>query len=57
MLRIDPNVMIHRLNVDPNYKVIQQKRKIFIHERYEAMITKVDMLLKVSFIKNIDYLT
>ncbi|KAL5571760.1 hypothetical protein UlMin_021357 [Ulmus minor] len=45
---IDPNVIVHRLNIDPNFKPIKQKRRTFNAERYMAINTEVDKLLKAG---------
>ncbi|KAL5545680.1 hypothetical protein UlMin_005367 [Ulmus minor] len=52
---IDPNVIVHRLNIDPNFKPIKQKRGTFNAERYMAINTEVDKLLKVGFIEEANY--
>ncbi|KAL5546966.1 hypothetical protein UlMin_006653 [Ulmus minor] len=52
---IDPNVIVHRLNIDPNFKPIKQKRRTFNAERYMAINTKVDKLLKAGFIEEANY--
>ena len=44
-------------SIDLDHKVIQQNRRVFASKRYEAMKTNVDKLLKVDFIKNVDYST
>ena len=54
---IDPKVMVHKLNVDPNHKIVQQKRRVFTPEKYEAIREEVDKLLKAGSIQNIDYPT
>ncbi|KAL5575126.1 hypothetical protein UlMin_016825 [Ulmus minor] len=55
MLGIDPNIIVHRLNIDPNFKPIKQKRRTFNAERYMAINTEVDKLLKVGFIEEANY--
>ncbi|KAL5556509.1 hypothetical protein UlMin_038745 [Ulmus minor] len=52
---IDPNVIVHRLNIDPNFKPIKQKRRTFNAERYMAINTEVDKLLKAGFIEEANY--
>ncbi|KAL5567724.1 hypothetical protein UlMin_024299 [Ulmus minor] len=52
---IDPNVIVHRLNIDPNFKPIKQKRRTFNAERYMAINTEIDKLLKVGFIEEANY--
>ncbi|KAL5568843.1 hypothetical protein UlMin_025418 [Ulmus minor] len=52
---IDPNVIVHRWNIDPNFKPIKQKRRTFNAERYMAINTEVDKLLKAGFIEEANY--
>ncbi|KAL5541776.1 hypothetical protein UlMin_009486 [Ulmus minor] len=52
---IDPNVIVHRLNIDPNFKPVKQKRRTFNAERYMAINTEVDKLLKAGFIEEANY--
>ncbi|KAL5577285.1 hypothetical protein UlMin_018984 [Ulmus minor] len=52
---IDPNVIVHHLNIDPNFKPIKQKRRTFNTERYMAINTEVDKLLKAGFIEEANY--
>ncbi|KAL5541984.1 hypothetical protein UlMin_009694 [Ulmus minor] len=52
---IDPNVIVHRLNIDPNFKPIKQKLRTFNAERYMAINTEVDKLLKAGFIEEANY--
>lgn len=37
MLEIEPEMMVHHLNIDPDYKLIQQKRHVFTLERRKAI--------------------
>ena len=53
--RIDPNVMVHRLNVNPNFKIVIQKRRSFNPERCLAISKDVDKLLDTDFIKEAYY--
>lgn len=46
MLEIDPEVMVLKLNVDPNCKLIKQKRRAFNLERYKVIKNKMEKLLK-----------
>ncbi|KAL5554501.1 hypothetical protein UlMin_041902 [Ulmus minor] len=52
---IDPSVIVHRLNIDPNFKPVKQKRRTFNAERYMAINTEVDKLLKAEFIEEANY--
>ena len=48
---IDPNIMSHRLNINPNRKPVRQNRRAMDTERYQALKEKVDKLLSNDFIK------
>jgi hypothetical protein len=37
MPRIDPSVIVHRLNVDPNYRPVKQRRRTFSAKRNQAV--------------------
>ena len=52
---IDPNFMVYRLNVDPNYKIVQQRRRVFTPERYEVIRLEVEKLKKAGFIEDVIY--
>ncbi|KAK0579223.1 hypothetical protein LWI29_022984 [Acer saccharum] len=52
---IDPSIISHSLCVDPMFKPVSQKRRSFNNERYEAIATEIDKLLKAGFIRNLDY--
>jgi hypothetical protein len=54
MLGIDPSVIVHKLNVDPNYRPVKQRRKTFAAERNQAVAEKVEKLLNVGFIREVD---
>lgn len=56
MVEIAPEVMSHRLNVDPSYKPVRQKRRPMTLERYAALKEEVDKLLKNEFIRETYYL-
>ena len=52
---INPSVMSHRLNVDPNRKPVRQKRRAMDIERYQALKEDVYKLLSNEFIKESFY--
>jgi len=52
---IDPSVIVHKLNVDPNYRPVKQRRRTFTAERNQTVAEEVEKLLKVGFIREIDY--
>ncbi|XP_058070913.1 uncharacterized protein LOC131219947 [Magnolia sinica] len=51
MLGISPDVMVHRLNVEPDHRPVKQKRRPFDAERYEAITDEVFKLLSIGFIE------
>ena len=55
MLGIDPSVIVHRLNVNPASTPIQQKKRVFTHERDKAIADEVRKLLEVGFIREVYY--
>ncbi|KAL5543867.1 hypothetical protein UlMin_007651 [Ulmus minor] len=52
---IDPSIIVRRLNIDPNFKPVKQKQRTFNAERYMAINTEVDKLLKAKFIEEANY--
>ena len=50
------NVIQHCLNVDPERKLVQQRRRVFAPERNKAVIDKVNKLLVANFIREVNYL-
>ena len=55
IVRIHPNVMCHRLNIDLQVKLACQKRKAFDANHYKALQDDVDHLLKIGFIRESYY--
>lgn len=43
--------------MDPNYKPVQQRRRVFSSKKYEAIKQEVEKLKKVGFIKEVTYPT
>ena len=41
MPRIDPSVMVHKLNVSPSFPPIRQKKQVFAQERDKAIAVEV----------------
>nr|XP_017250771.1 PREDICTED: uncharacterized protein LOC108221400 [Daucus carota subsp. sativus] len=52
---ISPDVITHKLNVDPDFKPIQQKRRKFAAERNKIVKEEVSRLLKAGMIKEVEY--
>lgn len=55
MLGIDPDVIVHRLKIDPGYKPIKQKRRPVDAARSAIIYEEVSKLLKDEFIKEFYY--
>ena len=56
MSRIDPSVIVHRLNVSPSFSTIWQKKQVFAQERDKAIAKEIRKLLEVDFIQEVYYL-
>ena len=52
---IDRKIIQHRLNVNPEYKLVQQKWRIIAPERNKAVIEEVEKLLEADFIMEVFY--
>ncbi|XP_058076372.1 uncharacterized protein LOC131224953 [Magnolia sinica] len=55
MLGISPDVIVHRLNVDLDHRLVKQKRRALDSERYSAIVNEVLKLLSVKFIEEVHY--
>ncbi|KAI5334232.1 hypothetical protein L3X38_024365 [Prunus dulcis] len=54
---ISPDIISHRLSVNPAIRPVRQKRRAYDPERYEAMRAEVDRLSSIRFIREVDYPT
>ena len=52
---ISPRIIQHKLNVDPERKPVQQRRRAFAPERDQAIAEEVTKLLTASFIREVYY--
>ncbi|XP_065637861.1 uncharacterized protein LOC112022164 [Quercus suber] len=52
---ISPEVIQHRLNVDPERKPVKQRRRVFAPERDQAVTDEVNKLLAAGFIREVYY--
>ena len=52
---VNPAVITHRLNVNPSFKSVKQKRRSFAPERQKAINEKVGKLLQAKAIKEVEY--
>ena len=55
MVGLHPEVMCHRLNIDPQAKPVHQKLKALDADGFRALQDEVDRLLKIGFIKKSYY--
>ena len=53
---IPANIIQHHLNVDPEKKPVQQRRRVFALERNKVVMDEVNKLLAANFIKEVYYL-
>ena len=56
MPSIPTNIIQHRLNVDPEKKPVQQRRKVFVPKQNKAVMDEVNKLLTANFIREVNYL-
>ena len=52
---IDPAIITHRLNVNPSFKPVKQKRRSFAPERQKAINEEVGKLLQAGVIRELEY--
>ena len=52
---VDPAVSTHRLNVNPSFKPVKQKRRSFASERQKAINEEVGKLLQAKEIREVEY--
>lgn len=55
MPEIYPSLIIHRLNMDRDFKPLKQKRRMFNQERSEIIARQIDVLLKAKLIREVHY--
>ena len=52
---IDPSVIVHRLNVNPDFPPVRQKKRVFAQELDKAVAEEVRKLLEAGFIREVYY--
>ena len=52
---IDPSVITHRLNTNPSFKPVKQKRRSFPPERQKSINEEVGKLLQAGAIREVEY--
>ena len=55
MGRIDPAIITHKLNTNPSFKPVKQKRRSFTSERQKAINEEVGKLLQAGAIREVEY--
>ena len=55
MTGIDPEVIVHKLQVDPDYPPRKQKRRKFAPERNKAINEEVQKLIENGFVREVQY--
>lgn len=55
MIGIDPDVIVHRLNIDLTYHPVKQKKQGFALECRKAIIKRAKKMVKASFIRKVMY--
>ncbi|KAM1769028.1 hypothetical protein ACFX12_046917 [Malus domestica] len=54
---IYPDIICHRLSIDPKTKPVRQKRRSYDAEQYEAMKAEVEKLKSIGFVPEVNYPT
>ncbi|KAM1965037.1 hypothetical protein ACFX15_045435 [Malus domestica] len=57
MTCIFPDIICHRLSIDPKTKPVRQKRRSYDAERYEAIKVEVEKLKGIGFVRKVNYPT
>ncbi|XP_057793251.1 uncharacterized protein LOC131009864 [Salvia miltiorrhiza] len=55
MTGIDPNIIVHRLNVDPDYPPRKQKRRKFAPERNKVINDEIKQLVDNGLVREVQY--
>ncbi|KAL0385973.1 UNVERIFIED_CONTAM: hypothetical protein Sradi_2991600 [Sesamum radiatum] len=55
MQGISPEVMVHKLNVHPEERPIKQKKRAFGTDRNRIIKEEVEKLLKIDYIRPVQY--
>ena len=56
MTGIDPEVAMHRLQVDPDYRPVKQKRRKFASEQNKINNDKIQKLIDIGSVREVQYL-
>ena len=55
MLRIDPSIIVHKLNVSPFFSPVHQKKWVFGQEWDKAIVEEVCKLQEAGFVREVYY--
>ena len=55
MIGISKDIITHRLNIDPSFRLIHQKRRKFAPERNQIIQEEVEKLLKTGMIREVKF--
>ena len=55
MTGIDPEVAVYRLQVDPDYRPVKQKRRKFASERNKIINDEIQKLIDVGSVREVQY--
>ena len=55
MIGIDPDIVVHRLQVDPDHPPVKQKRHKFALERNKVINEEVQKLLDIGSVREVHY--
>lgn len=53
--KIDLEMMVHKLNIDPTYHPMKQKKQDFVLECQKEIIEEINKLVKAGFIQKMMY--
>ncbi|KAM1626439.1 hypothetical protein ACFXTN_013441 [Malus domestica] len=54
---ISPDIICHRLSINPKIKLVRQKRRSYDAEQYEARKAEVEKLKGIGFVREVNYPT
>ncbi|KAK1550949.1 hypothetical protein Q3G72_027475 [Acer saccharum] len=55
MVGIDPEIMVHRLQVDPDHQPVKQKRRKFTPERNKVINEEIQKLIDIGSVREVKY--
>ena len=55
MIGIDPGIVVHRLQIDPSYPPVKQKRRKFAPERNRVINEEIQKLIDIGSIRKVQY--